>query len=73
MKTTTILSEVTGSVWKVEKSVGDDVTQGEVVMILESMKMEIPVEAPQAGRIVSITVAPDDAIEEEQPLCTIET
>ena len=39
-------SEVTGNVWKVLKSAGDSVAEGEVIMILESMKMEIPVEAP---------------------------
>ena len=46
---TEVLSEVTGTVWKVEMSVGDTVEEGDVIMILESMKMEIPIEAPESG------------------------
>jgi acetyl-CoA carboxylase biotin carboxyl carrier protein len=42
---------VTGSVWKIECSVGDEVADGDVLILLESMKMEIPVEAEQDGRV----------------------
>ena len=42
-------SEVTGNVWKVEVEVGQQVNEGDTLIILESMKMEIPVEAPAAG------------------------
>ena len=42
-------SEVTGKVWKVEVGVGDRVAEGDILVILESMKMEIPVESPQRG------------------------
>ncbi len=73
MTTTNVTSEVIGSVWKVEMKVGDRVESGDVIMILESMKMEIPVEAPIAGTIGSILVSPEDAIEEDQLLCTIES
>lgn len=73
MARTTVSSEVTGSVWKVEKAVGDEVAAGEVIMILESMKMEIPVEAPAKGKLVELMVAPDEAVEEDQALCVIET
>ena len=66
-------SEVTGSVWKVLKSAGDSVAEGEVIMILESMKMEIPVEAPIAGTVVSIVVQPEDQVEEDQVVAVIET
>jgi acetyl-CoA carboxylase biotin carboxyl carrier protein len=66
-------SEVTGNVWKVLKSAGDRVAEGEVIMILESMKMEIPVEAPIAGTLVSIVVQPEDQVEEEQVVAVIET
>jgi acetyl-CoA carboxylase biotin carboxyl carrier protein len=66
-------SEVTGTVWKVEKAVGDRVEEGDVVMILESMKMEIPVEAEGAGVITAIHVAPQDSIDEEQLLADIGT
>jgi acetyl-CoA carboxylase biotin carboxyl carrier protein len=73
MPTISVKSEVTGSVWKVEKAVGDKVAEGEIIMILESMKMEIPVEAPEAGTVAEIKVAPEESVEEEQDLCTIET
>lgn len=67
-----VKSEVTGTVWKIEKAVGESVAEGEVIMILESMKMEIPVHAPGAGRIAEIPVAPEEAVEEDQVLCRIE-
>ncbi|KAA3633595.1 MAG: acetyl-CoA carboxylase biotin carboxyl carrier protein subunit [Proteobacteria bacterium] len=73
MATLEVKSEVIGTVWKVEMTPGDDVTAGDVIMILESMKMEIPVEAPEDGRLAAIVVAPDDSVDEEQVLCTIET
>lgn len=66
-------SEVTGNVWKVLKSAGDSVAEGEVIMILESMKMEIPVEAPIAGTVVSIVVQSEDQVEEDQVVAVIET
>ena len=65
-------SEVTGSVWKVEVAVGDDVEEGDVLLILESMKMEIPVEAPAAGKISEIRVEPEEAVEEDQVIAVIE-
>lgn len=66
-----ITSEVTGSVWKVTKSEGDPVKDGDVIMILESMKMEIPVESPCDGTIIKILVAEQGAVEEDQPLVVI--
>jgi len=73
MATTNVTSEVIGTVWKVEKSEGDAVQEGDLIMILESMKMEIPVEAPVAGTLVKIKVVPDDSVEEDQILCLIES
>ncbi|MDA7949308.1 MAG: acetyl-CoA carboxylase biotin carboxyl carrier protein subunit [Hyphomicrobiaceae bacterium] len=73
MATISVKSEVTGSVWKVEKAVGDQVAKGETIMILESMKMEIPVDAPEAGTLKELKVAPEEPVEEEQELCLIET
>ena len=61
-----------GSVWKVEVSEGSSVAEGDVIMILESMKMEIPVESPVAGKVISLTVAPEDPVEEDQVLAVIE-
>lgn len=68
-----LTSTVTGTVWKVECAVGDRVEEGDVVMILESMKMEIPLEATATGVIVDITVVPNASVEEDQVLCLIET
>ena len=73
MATTEVLSEVIGSVWKVEKAEGDSVAAGELIMILESRKMEIPVEAPGAGKLAEIKVKPEDSVEEDQVLCLIES
>ena len=73
MATTEVLSEVIGTVWKVEKTQGDNVAEGELIMILESMKMEIPVEAPIAGTLSEIKVAPEDSVDEDQVLCLIES
>ena len=67
-----IESEVTGNVWKVEKSVGYKVDTEDTIMILESMKMEIPVEAPCAGTIVELLVKEEDAVEEDQVVAVIE-
>ena len=65
-------SEVTGNVWKVLKSTGDSVAEGEVIMILESMKMEIPVEAPSDGTVVSILAELGHQVEEDQVVAVIE-
>ena len=65
-------SEVQGSVWKVELEVGAVVAEGDVIMILESMKMEIPVEAPTAGTLTELLVKPEDAVEEEQVLAIVD-
>ena len=73
MAATEVLSEVIGSVWKIEKAQGDSVAEGELIMILESMKMEIPVEAPVAGTLSEIKVAPEDSVDEDQVLCLIES
>jgi biotin carboxyl carrier protein len=69
---TEVAAQITGSVWKIEKAVGDAVAEGEVILILESMKMEIPVEAPCGGRIREIRVREGDSIEEDAVLAVIE-
>ena len=68
-----IESEVTGNVWKVLKSAGDTVAEGEVIMILESMKMEIPIESPAAGTLVDVLVQSEDQVEEDQAVAVLET
>lgn len=64
-------SEVAGSVWKVEVAVGAAVDRGDVLIILESMKMEIPVESPANGVVEEILVGPEDQVAEEQVLVII--
>jgi len=67
-----INSEITGTVFKIETAVGAAVSSGDVLIVLESMKMEIPVEAPAAGKVVEILVAEGEAIAEGQALATVE-
>jgi acetyl-CoA carboxylase biotin carboxyl carrier protein len=64
---------VTGSVWKVECAVGDVVEDGDVLVILESMKMEIPVEAESDGRVSELLCAEGDAVVDGQPLLVLES
>ena len=68
-----IQSEVTGNVWKVETVVGASVAEGDVLLVLESMKMEIPVEAPAAGTVAELLVREEDAVTEDQLLAVLET
>lgn len=59
-----VRSEITGSVWKVEVAVGQSVAEGDTLVIVESMKMEIPVEAPAAGTVAEIRVAEGEPVAE---------
>ena len=68
---TEIEAQIAGNVWKIEKAVGDEVGAEEVILVIESMKMEIPVEAPRAGQILEIRVAEGDSIEEGAVLVVI--
>ena len=65
-------SEVTGNVWKILLEVGADIAKGDVIMILESMKMEIPVESPAAGKLVELKVSAEDQVEEDQVVAVVE-
>lgn len=60
-----------GKVFKVEASVGQKVSKGDTVIILEAMKMEIPVVAPQDGTVASIDVAVGDAVEAGAVMATL--
>lgn len=66
-----IEAQVPGKIFKVEGAVGQAVKRGETVLILESMKMEIPVVAPEDGTIASIDVSVGDAVEAGDPLATM--
>ena len=67
-----VKSEVAGSVWKIESRPGQAVEAGAVLMVLEAMKMEIPVEAPSAGVVAEILVREGQAIADEQPLAVLD-
>jgi len=59
-----IPAHITGTVWKVEVEVGDEVEEGDTVVILESMKMEMPVEAEDAGTVEEIRCAEGQSVQE---------
>lgn len=68
-----IESEVTGTVWKIETKVGDAVAEGDVLMILESMKMEIPVLATEDGVIAEFLVEEEEPVAEGQAVAVLDT
>lgn len=67
-----VISDVAGKVWKIEAAAGDALAAEDTIMILESMKMEIPVETEQAGKLVELLVAEGDPVDEGQPVAVIE-
>ena len=69
---TEIESQIAGKVWKIERRAGEAVQEGEPILILESMKMEVPVEAPCAGRIRELRVDEGDAVEEGSVLAVLD-
>jgi acetyl-CoA carboxylase biotin carboxyl carrier protein len=69
---TNVQAHITGTVWKIEVKVGDSVDEGQTVVILESMKMEMPVEASCAGKVASIAVAEGQAVDEGATLVVLE-
>ena len=69
---TEVAAHITGTVWEIRVNVGDRVEAEQVVVVLESMKMEMPVEAPEAGRVASIQVEKGQAVEEGEVLLTLD-
>ncbi len=67
-----IEAHITGTVWKIEVAVGDTVEEGDTVLILESMKMEMPVEAEDEGTVKEILVAEGQAVSEGDTLVVLE-
>ena len=65
-------AHITGTVWKIECQVGDSVEEGDTVVILESMKMEMPVEAEDEGTVKEILVAEGQAVSEGDTLVVLE-
>jgi acetyl-CoA carboxylase biotin carboxyl carrier protein len=68
---TEVRAHITGTVWKIEKKVGDAVSEGDTVVILESMKMEMPVESPGSGTISAVKCSEGQAVDEGAVLAII--
>jgi acetyl-CoA carboxylase biotin carboxyl carrier protein len=66
-----IAAHITGTVWKIAKRVGDRVSPGETVVILESMKMEMPVEAEVEGQVLEVRCQEGQAVEEGAVLLVV--
>ena len=67
-----IRSETAGGVWKIDVKIGDQVEEGQTLMILESMKMEIPILSTEHGTVKEIKVKPDDIIQEDDVVIVLE-
>ena len=67
-----VKSEIAGSVWKIMAGEGDMLAADDVIVILESMKMEIPVTAPQAGTLAKLHITEGDMIGEGQLIATLD-
>ncbi|HEY3507384.1 MAG TPA: biotin/lipoyl-binding carrier protein [Actinocatenispora sp.] len=67
-----IRAEMVANVWKVVASAGDSVDDGDTLVILESMKMEIPVVAESAGTVASINVNEGDVVQEGDLIAVVE-
>ena len=67
-----VRAELVGTVWKVLVKAGESVAEDQELLILESMKMEIPVTAPRAGRVKEIRVKETDIVKEGQVLVVLE-
>ena len=67
-----IEAHITGTVWKIEVEVGDSVHEGDTVVILESMKMEMPVEAEDRGVVKEIVCKEGQSVSEGDTLVVLE-
>jgi acetyl-CoA carboxylase biotin carboxyl carrier protein len=67
-----VCAHITGTVWQVRVQVGADVTEGQSLVVLESMKMEMPVEAPEDGKVIDVCVEVGQAVEEGDVVARLE-
>ena len=65
-------ASITGTVWTIEVAIGDAIEIGQTVVVLESMKMEMPVESEIAGIVAEILCAEGDAVDEGAPLVRLD-
>jgi biotin carboxyl carrier protein len=69
---TEVRAEITASVWQVRTEVGATVNEGDELVILESMKMEIPVVAPADGQVTAVLVEPESKVQEGDLLVVLD-
>ena len=69
---TIVEAPMVGKILKIEKQAGEHVDEDEVVLVMEAMKMEIPIVAPVSGILKEVKVSTGQAVEAEQPLAVIE-
>jgi biotin carboxyl carrier protein len=69
---TNLEAPMVGKILKIEKKVGDQVEEDEIVLVMEAMKMEIPVVAPTSGVLKELKVSPGQAVEAEDVLAVID-
>jgi biotin carboxyl carrier protein len=67
-----VRAEVIGSLWRIVAEVGQRVEEDETIMVLESMKMEIPVTSPISGTVTAILVQPGEVVQEGQTVAIVE-
>jgi acetyl-CoA carboxylase biotin carboxyl carrier protein len=67
-----IRAHIAGTVWKIDVNVGDEVEEGDTIVILESMKMEMPVEAEESGTVSAIPVSEGQSVNEGDVLVELE-
>ena len=72
MAATKVVTDVAGNVWKIVAKVGDALDEDDTIMIMESMKMEIPVTAPTGGTLKELLVEEGEAIPEGETVAVIE-
>ncbi|MEE9280823.1 MAG: acetyl-CoA carboxylase biotin carboxyl carrier protein subunit [Myxococcota bacterium] len=65
---TNVEAHITGTVFSIETTVGAEISAGDVLVVIESMKMELPVEAPAAGKVAEIKVEEGQSVEEGEVL-----
>ena len=66
-----VIAEVAGKVWKIEAQPGNALAADDTILILESMKMEIPVVAPKAGKLLELRVREGDAVREGEVVAVL--
>ena len=71
-KSLRVATEVAGTVWKIVAQKGATLVSGDTILIMESMKMEIPIEAPRAGKLTQLLVAEGDVLNEGDAVAVLE-